>query len=140
MAQLCLHHAELKRLNTRVLIISFGAFPAVQQWLAETGANFEVLIDRERTVYRAYQLERSPLRARSPRTLWLYFTRWLKGQRFHSSHGDDTSQLGGDFIVEQNGLLRFVYPSFEPADRPPMSKLFKVLLKLPPIQPPGSAH
>jgi hypothetical protein len=129
-AQLCLHHAELKRLNTRVLIISFGTFPAVQQWLAETGANFELLIDRERTVYQAYQLERSHLRSRSPRTLWLYFRRWFKGQKFHSSHGDDTSQLGGDFIVDKNGLLRFVYPSLEPADRPPMSKLFNVLQKL----------
>ncbi|MBL8045164.1 MAG: AhpC/TSA family protein [Anaerolineales bacterium] len=130
MAQLCAHHAELKRLNTRVLIISFGTFPAVQQWLAETGANFEILIDRERTVYAAYQLERSRLRSRSPRTLWLYFTRWLKGQKFHSSHGDDTSQLGGDFIIDKNGLLRFVYPSLEPADRPPVSKLFQVLQKL----------
>lgn len=130
MAQLCAHHAELKRLNTRVLIISFGTFPAVQQWLAETGANFEVLIDRERTVYGAYQLERSHLRARSPRTLWLYFRRWLKGQPSYNSHGDDTSQLGGDFVVAQNGLLRFGYLSFEPADRPSINTLLKVLHQL----------
>lgn len=50
---------------------------------------------------------------------------------FHDSHGDDTSQLGGDFIVDKNGVLRLVYPSHNPADRPPVDELLKVLASLP---------
>ncbi len=96
----------------------------------ETCTTFTVLLDRERTVYNAYGLERSKLRSKSPRTLWLYFTRWLQGQKFHDSHGDDTSQLGGDFIVDRNGNLRFIYPSHDPADRPPVDDLLKVLKNL----------
>lgn len=99
----------------------------MQGWLKETCSNFTVLLDRERTVYNAYELERSKLRSKSLRTIWLYFTRWLQGQKFHSSHGDDTSQLGGDFIIDQRGALRFIYPSHDPADRPSVEKLIAVL-------------
>lgn len=102
----------------------------MQKWLKETCGDFIVLLDRERTVYNAYGLERSKLRSRSPRTLWLYFTRWLQGQKFHDSHGDDTSQLGGDFIIDKQGNLRFIYPSHDPADRPSVEKLLAVLKDL----------
>lgn len=88
---------------------------------------FDVLIDHDRAVYKAYQLERSRLRSRSPRILWIYFTYWLKGQKFYDSHGGDTSQLGGDFIVDKQGILRLVYPSRDPADRPPVDDLITVI-------------
>jgi len=127
---LCARQNEFVELNTRVYIISFGTLPAVQQWMNETCTTFTVLLDRERIAYNAYGLERSKLRSKSPRTLWLSFTRWLQGQKFHDSHGDDTSQLGGDFIVDRNGNLRFIYPSHDPADRPSVDVLLKVLKEL----------
>jgi peroxiredoxin len=127
---LCDHQTEFAKLNARILIISFGTLPAVQQWLSETCPDFTVLLDRERTVYDAYGLERSKLRSKSPRTLWLYFTRWLQGQKFHDSHGDDTSQLGGDFIVDKSGTLRFIHPSHDPTDRPSVEKLLRALKKI----------
>jgi len=127
---LCDRQSEFAELNTRVFVVSFGTLPAVQQWLKETCGNFTVLLDRERTVYNAYGLERSKLRSRSPRTIWLYFTRWLQGQKFHDSHGDDTSQLGGDFIVNKNGILRLVHPSLDPTDRPSVDELLKTLKTL----------
>lgn len=127
---MCNYQSEFEKLNTRVFIISFGTFPAVQQWMKENANDFTVLIDRERIVYTAYGLERSKFRSKSPRTLWLYFTRWLQGQKFHDSHGDDTSQLGGDFIVDKNGIIQFAYPSHDPTDRPNAELLLKVLRKI----------
>lgn len=124
---MCARQEEFAQLNTRVFIISFGTLPALQQWMNEVCGTFTVLLDRERVVYQAYGLERSRLRSLSPRTLWLYATRHLRGQQMHSSHGDDTSQLGGDFIVDKNGILRLVYPSHDPVDRPPVDDLLKVL-------------
>jgi peroxiredoxin len=72
-AQLCQHQDDFVRLNTRVLIVSFGAFPAVQQWIRETCVTFDVLLDADRSVYQAYKLERSRWRSWNPRTLWTYF-------------------------------------------------------------------
>jgi len=98
----------------------------------EVCGTFTVLLDRERTVYNAYGLERSRLRSWHPHVVWLYFTRWLQGQKFHNSHGDDTSQLGGDFIVDRNGILRLVHPSHDPTDRPSVEALLGVLKQIQP--------
>jgi AhpC/TSA antioxidant enzyme len=128
---LCDRQSDFASLDTHILIISFGTFPAVQQWLRETCGDFTVLLDRERSVYNAYELERSYWRSRNLKTRWVYFKAWLAGGKTHNSHGDDTSQLGGDFIVDKNGLLRFIYPSHDPTDRPSADDLIDVLTRLP---------
>ena len=91
---------------------------------------FDVLIDRDRTVYKAYGLERSRLRSWHPRVVWVYIKRWFQRGDFYDSHGDDTSQLGGDFIVDQNSILHLVHPSHDPTDRPSVEELLKVLKTL----------
>jgi peroxiredoxin len=127
---LCARQDEFKQLNTRVFIVSFGTLPALQQWMKETCDSFDVLLDRDRAVYKAYGLERSYWRSRNLKTRWVYFKAWMAGVKTHDSHGDDTSQLGGDFIVDKNGVLRLVYPSHDPTDRPHVEALLKVLKSL----------
>jgi peroxiredoxin len=124
---LCAQQEEFKKLNTRVFIISFGTLPALQQWMTEVCGTFTVLLDRERTVYNAYGLEHSRLRSYHPRVVWIYIKRWFQRGEFYDSHGDDTSQLGGDFIVDKNGILRLVHPSRDPTDRPSVEELLETL-------------
>ena len=88
---------------------------------------FTVLLDRERAVYKAYHLERSRLRSWHPRVVWIYIKRWFQRGEFYDSHGDDTSQLGGDFIVDKNGILRLVHPSHDPTDRPSVEELLAII-------------
>ncbi|MBI5565882.1 MAG: redoxin domain-containing protein, partial [Chloroflexi bacterium] len=64
---MCQRQAEFEQLNTRVVITSFGTLPALQHWMKEVCGTFDVLLDRDRTVYKAYQLERSRLRSWHPR-------------------------------------------------------------------------
>lgn len=130
MTQLCHHHEQFRQHNVRVLIISFGTLPAVQQWLKETCATFDVLLDRERTIYNAYGLERSFWRSRNLRTLWTYAKMKLKGLRFNDSHGDDTTQLGGNFLIDAHGILRMAYRSYDPTDRPSVEYLLKEIQKI----------
>jgi hypothetical protein len=127
---LCERQEEFNKLSTRVFIVSFGTLPALQKWMKETCNSFDVLLDRERTVYNAYGLERSYWRSRNLKTRWVYFKAWLAGKKTPDSHGDDTSQLGGDFILDKHGILRLVYPSHDPTDRPPVDDLLKVLQNL----------
>jgi peroxiredoxin len=127
---LCDHQSEFAEINTNILIISFGILSTVEQWRKETCPDFTVLLDREREVYKTYQLERSYWRSRSLRTRRVYFKAWLAGKKTHDSHGDDTSQLGGDFIVDRNGILRLVHSSYDPVDRPSVEELIKVITRL----------
>lgn len=128
---MCEKQNEFEKLNTKIIIISFGTFPAVTQWLNETCSNFTVLIDKERTVYKAYKLQKSFWRSRNLKTRWYYFKAMLQGKKTFDSHGDDTSQLGGDFIVDKNGIIQFSYPSHDPTDRPSIDELLNVLARLP---------
>lgn len=97
----------------------------------EVCGTFTVLLDRDRTAYKAYQLERSRLRSYHPRVVWIYVKRWFQRGEFFDSHGDDTSQLGGDFIVDRQGILRLVHPSHDPTDRPSVDALVDVITRLP---------
>jgi len=124
-AQLCQRQQDLDRLKVRVLIISFSAPAFARTWLEETNAPFSLLLDENREVYQKYGLERSFLRSWSPKTIWYYLLNWKA--RPKSKLPDDLSQLGGDYIVDAQGILRFVYPSYEPVDRPSMNQLFSVL-------------
>ncbi len=125
MAQLCQHQLDLDRLKVRVLIISFSAPPFARQWLVETKAPFPLFLDENREIYQRYGLERSFLRSWSPKTIWYYLLNWKA--RPKRKLADDLNQLGGGFIVDAQRILRLVYPSYEPVDRPSMNELFSVL-------------
>jgi len=128
-AQLCQHGDELSRLNAEVLVIGFGAVHSARAWLEETCDLFPLLFDSEREVYRAYGLQESWLRSWGPKTFWLYVRSLLSGQQWRGIQGDST-QLGGDFIVDRDGVLRLAYPSREATDRPPVTELLTLLREL----------
>jgi peroxiredoxin len=121
--------AELRRLDVQVLIISFGVEFWARAWLQETGSPFPLLLDPERTSYRAYGLERSFVRVWSPKVMWHYTRRVLAGQKLQSIQGDP-HQLGGDFVVDAQGVIRLAYRSKDPVDRPPVAELLAVLSNL----------
>ncbi len=129
MAQLCQHGDELNRLNAEVLVIGFGTIPRARAWLRETCDLFPLLLDPEREVYRMYGLQESWLRSWNWRTIRLYARLLLSGRKWRGIQGKST-QLGGDFIVDRDGVLRLVYPSREAADRPPVAELLALLREI----------
>lgn len=129
MAQLCQNLDEIQALNTKVMIISFGSFPAAQVWLKETCTPFHILLDSERVVYRAFGLERSFLRSWGPKTIWRYVQLLASGRKWRGIQGD-SAQLGGDFIVDANGVVRLAYRSHDPTDRPSVDYLMNQLHQL----------
>ena len=126
MAQLCREIDRLQALNTKVIIISFGTFPAAETWLKETCAPFSILLDSERVVYQAYRLERSFLRSWGPKTMWRYVRLLAAGRKWRGIQGD-SAHLGGDFIVDTNGVVQLAYPSHDPTDRPSVEYLMNLL-------------
>ena len=126
MAQLRQREAEFDALRVQILVISFGAEYWAKAWLEETGAPYPLLLDPELRVYRAYGLERSVLRVWSPKVLWRYLRLVLAGRRLRPAQGD-LYQLGGDFVVDADGIVRLARPSRDPTDRPPVEELLKVL-------------
>jgi hypothetical protein len=89
---------------------------SARAWLEQTCDLFPLLLDPEREVYRTYGLQESWLRSWNLRTLGLYVRLLLKGRKWRGILGKST-QLGGDFVVDADGVLQLVYPSREATDR-----------------------
>lgn len=133
MAQLRPHYEKIKDLNGEVVIVSFETGYWLQMWQAETQAPFPLLLDPARRAYRAFGLEQSLLRSWGPKNLWYYAKARLQGKQAHAT-GGDTTQLGGDFIIDAAGIVRLAYRSQNPTDRPPAPALlatFQELQKVP---------
>jgi len=126
---LCQHSIEFESLNARIGVISFGLASQARSWLEETGAPFTLLLDPERTAYRAYGLEHSLPRSWGMKVWFRYAQLLLAGRQWRGIQGD-SGQLGGDFVVDTAGVIRLAYRSHDPADRPPMSQLLMTIRQL----------
>lgn len=129
MAQLCQHREEFRQLNTEVIVVGFGTPAQARAWVKETCSPFTMLLDREREIYRLYGLERSWRGTWNIRTLLFYVRKLLSGHRLHGIQGDPI-QLGGDFILDGEGIVRLAYPSRYATDRPPLPDLLAILRQL----------
>lgn len=118
-----------------MVLISFGTTQMAQAWIAETQTDFQFLLDPEMKSYQAYELDRSLLRSWSPKIWFEYARLMIRGRKWRGIQGD-SGQLGGDFIIDRSGIIRLAYRSFDPADRPKVSDILK-LLDDTNIDPPG---
>ena len=126
MGQLLSTKADVETRNTRITIISFGTPILAQKWIEETRSSFQFLIDPDKKAYQAFGLEYSLLRSWSPK-IWLAYARLMvQGQKWRGVQGD-SGQLGGDFIIDHQGIFRMAYCSHDPADRPKIAEIIKVL-------------
>jgi len=124
--QVVAHQADFEAANTNVVTISFGTEYWTTIWLKETQSPFPFLMDAEKTSYRAYDLESSKLRSWSPMTVGYYAKAKLQGREIPAQRGD-AHQLGGDFIIDSQGIIRLSHPSANPTDRPRLDQLLTAL-------------
>lgn len=92
------------------MLVTFSSAAYGRVWLKEVCSAFRLLIDRERAVYVRYGLKHSLLRAWNLKTVRKYVQLMRAGRRWREIQGD-SAQLGGDFIIDKQGIIRLVYPS-----------------------------
>lgn len=129
MAQVVPLSAEIDQLNTNIVAISFGTTYWANAWQTKTNAPFPIWLDPNRDAYPVYGLEQSAWASWGPKNLWYYAKALLRGERLEKS-GEDVTQLGGNFIVDSNGIVRFAYPSKDPTDRPTTEQIMNALRQL----------
>lgn len=91
---------------------------------------FQLLSDPERDVYRAYGLHSGRLsRVLAPGTIWAYMKLLAKGRLYHF-RVSDFRQMGGDFAIDAEGIIRFEHHGAAPHDRPTVQRLLEVLTEI----------
>jgi hypothetical protein len=125
---------ELEALGAAVLVISFSPPQRLAGHRARLRLPFPIASDADRLAYRAYGLGRgATFRIWHPRTLLRYARLLVRGMSLQRPAGDeDPSQLGGDFVVDGAGRIRFMHRSTRPDDRPSVAALVSTVRQLRP--------
>lgn len=131
MAQLRRRQAELDELGVTVLVVTFQHGPVAEQYVRQTGLDWPIVIDSDRTLYRGYGMERGRWwDLAGPSAWWAYLKLLVKGRRLRRPAGDVT-QLGGDVLIDPAGTVRLHHVGRGPADRPRVESLLKVVRRAP---------
>ena len=81
-----------------------------------------MLFDPDQLVYKAYETERSIWVSWDFDSIRRFFALLRAGRRWRGIQGD-TTQLGGDFLVDPAGVIQYAYYSLHPADRPDIDEV-----------------
>ena len=113
-------HIAATGLDAELVVVTFSSSAAIEHYRLRTGIDVRLLIDPDRTTYRAYGLRSASLaRVWGFRPALAYLRLFARGQwRRLRRPTEDTRQLGGDFVIDPDGDLAFVYRSTGPEDRP----------------------
>ena len=129
LAQLRWQADKFAERHAKVLTITFGPASRMEAWLRETQSPFVLLLDRRRAAYEAYSVRRS-LASLSIATVRRSRELIREGQPVTGMQGDPL-QLGGTFIVDHSGTVRFAHRSATPVYYPAAEELLAVLNGLP---------
>jgi len=121
------HEAALEGLGVAVLVVTFEAGFLARAYIEDTRLAWPLVVDESRALYAAYGM----LRGRAwdiwgPAT-WLAYARSLaRGGALRRATGD-VSQLGGDVLIDPDGIVRVHHVGSGPADRPSVQSLLAVV-------------
>ncbi len=109
-------------------MISFARNRAMEHDGRDLRIPFPLLSDPERAAYKAYGLRKGSLWSIfGPKTVWQYVKLIACGRLFRGIQADPF-QLGGDFVIDGQGIVHFAHRSEDPADRPAMDGLLQAIL------------
>ena len=113
----------LRELGIRVLVVTFENQTAAAEYVSDTGMGWPILVDERRELYRAYGLQRAKwFHLVGPRTLFAYIKEAFRGI-FPRWSVADTTQQGGDVLIDPNGVVRFHHVGAGSGYRPTVAQI-----------------
>ena len=125
-------YPEIRSLGAEVLAVSFAAPSRVSSFFENDPFPFAIVSDPRLEAYRAFGLDRATVGSLfHPAVIGRYLKHMFKGwMPKKPGAGEDVLQLGGDFLLDAEGRLRYAHPNAEPTDRPSRETLWTELRKL----------
>jgi len=120
-------YGDIEAKGAEVVAIFFEPMDRLFQLTRQLQLPYPVLSDPERDVYAAYSLAQGNLlKIFSPKTVWTYVKHFARGRRYEHA-ASDWKQLGGDFILGEDGTVLYEHRGQTPADRPTVASLISKL-------------
>ena len=124
-----LRHAsdQLNALRVEVKIVVFDDDVMAKMYAAETNLKWPLLLDSDRQLYTSYGISRgSWLSIYNPVSIAKYIGLILTGRR-PSKPGQDWRQMGGDILIDPQGIVRLHHISRGPHDRPTIQEILAIV-------------
>lgn len=127
MSQLRQQQTRLEELNVDVKIVVFDNDFMAKAYVAQSQLTWPLLLDSERKLYSAYGMLRgNSWTLYNPIAIAGYVRVILRGTP-PGRPGKDWGQLGGDVVIDPDGIIRLHHVSTDPHDRPSMQQIFDVI-------------
>ncbi len=125
MTQLRQQKDQLEQLDIRTKIVTFDSDVLGRQYAAGTAMPWPLLLDSDRRLYRAYGfLTGSWWELSRPAAIWKYLKVIWAGNP-PGKPGKDLRQLGGDVLIDPQGIVRMQHISTSPFDRPTVKSILR---------------
>ena len=127
MSQLRHRYEDFREAGAEVAVVSFAQGRTLERYASDLRIRFPLLSDPARNAYAAYGLRKGSFwKIFGPETAWTYVRLMARGRRFRGMQADPF-QLGGDFVIDGQGIVRFAHRSEDPADRPSVERLLEAV-------------
>ena len=106
-----------------MVAVTFESNSAALAYARDTDLQWPMLIDESRSLYTAYGMNRgSWWDIYGPQSWWIYGKLLAKGRRLQRPRGN-FDQLGGDVLIDPEGIVRLHHVGRGPADRPSVAAI-----------------
>jgi len=121
------HQQQLDERNVKVCVVTFDTGALALAYVRDTRLPWPLLVDHDKFLYQAYGMEHGDWwNLYGPPALGVYMKLLGRGRRLKRP-GSDVSQLGGDVLIDPEGLVRLHHVGAGPADRPEISTLLDAI-------------
>ena len=125
--QLQQQEAQLRERQIDLLVVTFEQAWRAKGYVEETGFPWPLLLDPDRLLYQAYGMGSGTAKeVMGIHNWWLYLKLMLRGGRIRRPT-DDIYQLGGDVLIDPQGLILLHYVGRGPADRPAIENVLQLV-------------
>ena len=117
---------QFSELDVAVLVVTFDPLAAAEAYVKATSLEWPLLVDESRSLYEQYGMGAASLgKLLGPSVWWAGIKLLLKGRRL-AKPGRDLRQLGGDVLIDPNGIIRLCHLSSGPTDRPSVEGILEI--------------
>jgi hypothetical protein len=122
-----LHYDEIRQRGGELIVVTFTRPERIASYLARHPLPVPVVADPSLGAYRALDLGRTSWWALlRPSVVVRYVLQMVRGFLPEKpNEGEDLLQLGGDFILDRQLRLAYIYRSAEPTDRPSAASILQ---------------